>query len=143
MNAKVTMPIVGVILILFLTGFFILPISPASKTYDLAIIKIGDNWKVVDANDHAKTKVKVKKEDTIVWSVSGTDAYFQFPLELFDAVSSADSLKNGYTKFVKDGKKLKLKVKDDAPAGTYEYAVFCTADGVFAEGDSPPKIIIE
>ena len=97
MNAKVTLSIIGVILILLLTGFFTLPISPTSKTYDLTIIKIGDNWKVVDANDHTKTKVKVKKKDTIVWSVSGTDAYFQFPLELFDAVSSADSLKNGYT----------------------------------------------
>jgi len=143
MNAKVTQPVVGFILLLLLTGFFILPASNPSKDYDLAVVKIGDTWKVVDANDHAKTKVKVKKKDTIVWSINGTDAYFQFPAELFDAVSSADSLKNGYTKFVKDGKKLKLKVKDDAPAGTYEYAIFCTADGVFAEGDSPPKIVIE
>ena len=58
-------------------------------------------------------------------------------------MGTADSLIGGYTKFVRDGKKLKLKVKDDAPTSTYEYAVFCTADGVFAKGESTPKIIIE
>ena len=143
MNAKLTLSIIGLVLLVSLSGFLISPVSPPAKSYDLALVKVGDDWKVVDANDHSKTKVKVKKKDTIVWSVSGTDAYFQFPDVLFNPVSSADSLHNGYTKFVKDGKKLKLKIKDDAPAGTYEYAIFCTADGVFAKGDSPPKIVIE
>lgn len=143
MNTKLTLSLIGIFLLVSLTGFLVLPVSPPSKTYDLALIKIGTDWKVVEANDHTKTKVKVKKKDIIVWSVKGTDAYFQFPAELFNPVSSADSLYNGYTKFVKDGKKLKLEVKDDAPAGTYEYAVFCTADGVFAKGGSPPKIVIE
>lgn len=143
MNARLTLSIVGLVLLVSLSGFLISSVSPPAKSHDLALVKVGDDWKVVDANDHSKTQVKVKKKDTIVWSVKGTDAYFQFPAELFNPVSSTDSLHNGYTKFVKDGKKLKLKIKDDAPAGTYEYAIFCTADGVFAKGDSPPKIVIE
>jgi len=87
--------------------------------------------------------VKVKKKDTIIWTAEGTDVYFQFPDALFNPEGAADSLTEGYTKFLKDGKKLKLKVKDNAAPGTYEYAVFCTADGVFAKGESPPKIVIE
>lgn len=75
--------------------------------------------KVADADDYSKSEVKAKKKDTITWIVEGTDAYFQFPVELFHPLEAEDSLKNGYTKFVKDGKKLKLKVKDDALDGTY------------------------
>ena len=58
-------------------------------------------------------------------------------------MDAEDSLKSGYTKSLKEGKKLKLKVNDDALEGTYEYAVFCTTDDVFATGGSPPKIIFE
>ncbi len=87
--------------------------------------------------------MKVKKKDKITWIVEGTHSYFQFPLELFDPVDAEDSLKSGYTKFLKEGKKLKLKVNDDALEGTYEYAVFCTTDDVFEVGGSPARIIIE
>ncbi len=143
MKGKLTLSIIGFILAILLTGFFISPVSPPPKSYDLIIMKIGNVWRVVDATNHTNTKVKVKKKDTITWTIKGSDAYLQFPDKLFNPVSAADSLHNGYTKTLKDGKKLKLKVKDDAASGTYEYAVFCTADGVFAQGDSPPKIVIE
>jgi hypothetical protein len=110
---------------------------------DLKVVKVDDVWKVVDASDYTKAEVKVKKKDTIVWTADGTDTYFQFPGRLFNPSGEADSLADGYTKFLRDGKKLKLKVKDDALAGTYIYAVFCTANGEFAKGDTPPKIIIQ
>ncbi len=119
------------------------PVSKAPNTYELKVMKIGNVWKVVNATDTTKTKIIVHKKDTIIWTAIGTDAYFQFPDSLFKPVGKEDSLVNGYTKFVKSGHKLKLKVKDSAPSGTYPYAVFCTADGVFARGDSPPKIIIK
>ena len=124
-------------------GFTVVPDSTPANKYKLKVIKIDGEWKVVDASDYSKTHVKVKQNDTIVWTVAGTNTYFQFPAKLFNPVGIADSLIGGYTKFVRDGKKLKLKVKDDAPAGIYEYAVFCTADGVFAIGESPPNIVIE
>jgi len=135
--------IIAVLLAVMLSGYLIIPMSESPKAYELAIMKIGNDWKVVDAADHNKTKVKAKKKDTIVWTVIGTDASLQFPAELFDPVSVEDTLTNGYTKYLQDGKKLKLKVKNSAEAGTYEYAVFCISEGVFATGDSPPKLIIE
>jgi len=143
MKVKLTLFVIGFFLIALSAGFFEQPVSPPQKTYSLTIMKIGDVWKVVHSDDHKKTEVKVKKNETITWTVEGSNAYLQFPVKLFDPVSKEDSLSNGYTKFLKNGKKLKLKVRDDAAPGTYEYAVFITADGVFARGDSPPRIIIQ
>ena len=143
MKGKLTVFVPIIFVSIFLLGFLKLTVQPAPKKYELVITKVDNIWKVVDATDYTKTKVIVKKKDTIVWTLKGTDAYFQFPEKLLDPVDPEDSLHNGYTKFLKDGKKLKLKISDDAPSGTYEYAVFCTADGVFAQGGSPPVIIIE
>jgi len=143
MRNKLIVLIAGIVAVTLFFGFLLTPAPPALKTYELKVIKVEGVWRVVDATDYSKRKVKVKKKDTIVWTVEETDTYFQFPAKMFNPVGKADSLIEGYTKFVRDGKKLKLKVKDDAPAGTYEYAVFCTADGVFAQGESPPKIVIE
>jgi hypothetical protein len=142
MKVKLTLFVIGFFLIALSAGFFEQPVSPPSKTYNLTIMKIGDVWKVVHSDDHKKTKVEAKKNETITWTVEGSNANLQFPEKLFDPVGKEDSLSSGYTKFLKNGKKLKLKVKDSAVPGTYEYAVFVTADGVFARGDSPPKIVI-
>jgi hypothetical protein len=143
MSNKLFVLIAGIAAITLFFGFLLAPAPPAPKTYKLKIVKVEGVWRVADATDYSKRKVKVKKKDTIVWTVEETDTYFQFPANLFNPAGAADSLIDGYTKFVRDGKKLKLKVKDDAPAGTYEYAVFCITDGVFAQGESPPKIVIE
>jgi len=143
MKSKLLVSIAGFILTLFLSGFFSPLVSPPPKNVDLIIMKIDSAWKVVHVDDHKNTKVKVKKKDTITWTIQGSDAYFQFPEKLFDPADASDSLHNDYKKFLKDGKKLKLKIGSSASEGTYEYAVFCTADGSFAEGDSPPTIVIE
>jgi hypothetical protein len=143
MNGKLTVLVISIFLPVFISGFILFQVPPDPKKYNLAITKVDNIWKVVDGTDHSKTKIKVKKKDTIIWKANGTDAYLQFPDKLFSPVDDEDNLNNGYTKFLKDGKRLKLKVKDDVLSGTYEYAVFCTADGVFASGDSPPRIVIE
>ena len=143
MKVKLTLFVIGFCLITLSAGFLSPAFSPPSQSYNLTIIKVGDVWKVVHSDNHKKTEVKVKRNDTIIWTVEGSNAYLQFPEKLFNPAGKEDSLSNGYTKFLKNGKKLKLKVKDDAAPGTYEYAVFITADGVFARGDSPPRIIIE
>ena len=124
-------------------GSILSPMTPNPKVYELKVVKVEGVWRVVDATDYTKRKIKVKKKDTIVWNVEGTNAYFQFSTNVFNPAGVSDSLRNGSTKFVRDGKKLKLKVKDDAPVGTHVYAVFCSADGVFAQGESPPRIVIE
>jgi hypothetical protein len=143
MNGKLTVLVISIFLSAFIAGFILFPVPPDPKKYNLVITKVNNVWKVVDETDYTKTKIKVKKKETIIWKANGTDAYLQFPDKLFSAVDAEDSLNNGYTKLLKDGKRLKLKVKDDVLSGTYEYAVFCTADGVFASGDSPPRIVIE
>lgn len=140
MRKKISILFTASLLAMLLLGMYTM--SPAPGV-ELKVVKVDGVWRVVDASDYTKFKVKVKKNAKIQWTVEGSDAYFQFPDFLFDADSPADSLTNGYTKFVKDGKKLKLKVKSDVLADTYEYAVFCTANGAFAIGGSPPKIIIE
>lgn len=142
MKDKLFFIIVGLAITIFF-GFLLVPTPPASTVYELKVIKLEGVWRVVDATDYSKRKIKVKKKDSIIWTVEGTNAYFQFPTAIFNPVGTSDSLKNGSTKFIEDGEKLKLKIRDDAPLGPQIYAVFCSADAVFAQGESPPKIIIE
>ena len=143
MNDKWKFTIITITAALLMMGFMTYSPSSPPNTHELVIMKIDGIWKVVDAADHTKFTLKAKKKDVIVWTIIGSDASFQFPANLLDPVDEGDNLTDGYTKYLKDGKKLKLKVKETAEAGTYEYAVFCSVDGVFAIGGSPPKIIID
>ncbi len=143
MRNKLFVLIAGIAAITLFFGFLLAPAPPAPKTYELKVVKVEGVWRVVDATDYSKKKIKVKKKDTIIWTVEGTNAYFQFSTSVFNPKGVSDSLKNGSTKFIADGKKLKLKVRDDAPIGVQVYAVFCSTDDVFAQGESPPKIVIE
>jgi hypothetical protein len=102
------------------------------KDHQLIIKKIGDEWKVVLADDSTKTKVKAKKKDKITWRAEGTDVFFQFMSEdLFGKFK--DKSKN---------KKLTLTITENAELGVHKYAVFCLADSQFATGGSPPEIDI-
>ena len=141
MRTKLNIILAGSIILMLALGMSNMP--QAEITVNLSIIKVDGVWKVVQASDHKNFKVKVKKNTKIVWTAHGSDVSFQFPNYLFSPVGAEDSLIGSSTKFLKSGKKLKLKVKSNAPAGTFEYAVFCTTDGSFAIGGSPPKIIIE
>lgn len=124
-------------------GVYAKPPVPNANTIELKIMKINNVWKVVRASDPSKFKVKVKRNTIITWTAVGSDVSFQFPDYIFSPVRSIDSLKSRSTKYLKNGKKLRLKVKNTVHAGTYEYAVFCISDAAFAIGGSPPKIIIE
>jgi hypothetical protein len=106
----------------------------SSNEVKLLITKIGNKWKVVDVSDTTKTKIKVKKGQKITWTAQGTDAYFQFmDTEL------VGKFKHG----LKDGKSISLKIGKKAKVGVNNYAVFCLTDFEFAEGGSPPEIIVE
>jgi hypothetical protein len=142
MSTKLKLSAVGLISAILLTGFWVSQSPPSQKNYDLAVIQIDGVWKVVNAAD-STTVVKVKKNDKIVWTAEGTDAVFQFQDQIFDTTDGDYSLSQGFTEELRDGKKLKLKIKKDAPAGTYVYSVFCVTDSVYAIGSSPPKIIVE
>ncbi len=142
MRAKLKLSLVGFIFTALLTGFWVSQSPPSPKNYDLEVINIDGIWKVVNAAD-STTIVKVKKNDKIVWTADGTDAIFEFQQQIFDTTDGNYSLSNNFTENLRDGKKLKLKIDKNTPAGTYEYSVFCLADSVYAIGGSPPKIIVE
>ena len=118
-------------------------VPTSTAKHELKIMKIGGIWKVVNETDTTKKKVVAQRNDTIIWTAEGTDAYFQFPDSIFKPIGPHDSLQNGYTKFLRNEKKLSLKIKMNAPLKTYIYAVFCIADSTYAQGDSPPKIILK
>jgi len=136
MNSKLKVPAIGIILVLMLSGFGVTQSPPEQKTHTLEIIKINNVWKVVNTADSSYV-VKVKLNDKIEWTTVGTNALFEFHNDLFDSTAV------NYSKYIKDGKKLNLKIKSNAKKGTYIYSVFCTPDSVYAIGGSPPKIIVE
>ncbi|MBD3288228.1 hypothetical protein GF337_05440 [candidate division KSB1 bacterium] len=130
---------------LLLTAFamFVLPDISFAKPWQLKVMKVDGEWRVVDATDTTKSNVRVKRNDTIEWTAEGSDVYFQFSSDLrFVGESAKDKLDGGYTKYLPEGKKLKLKVKKDAPLGEEVYAVFVKSENVFAKGGSPPIIIV-
>ena len=142
MSAKLKLFSAVIVFILLLTGYYCTSIQQHPTTHKLLVMQVNDEWKVVDAKDSTTTKIEVHAGDSIIWRLVGTDAYFQFNDQIYDPATPADSLSNGYTKFLSHAKVLHLKIKNDTPNGEYYYAVFCTAFGVFAQGDSPPKIIV-
>ena len=136
MSAKLKLSVIGFVLTIFLTGFWISQDPPASEEHSLAVMNIDGIWKVVNPAD-STFKLIVHPNDKIVWTTVGTNALFKFNDDIFDSTGA------NYSKYIKDGKELKLKIKDKAKKGIYEYSVFCTPDSVYAIGGSPPKIIVE
>lgn len=134
----------GVLILSFSTGYY--TFSPqGSKTHNVTVKKIGNQWTVIVDTTvlGKKTELKVKKNERIIWTVEGSDAYFQFSdSTLFDPEGQEDKLEDGYVKYLKAGKKLRLKVRD-LPPMTVTYAIFCLKDNKFAIQSSPPKIIIQ
>ena len=126
--------IVSVFILIFVVSFNKIQAQDTSKVHYLSIKKIGKEWKVVDANDNNKTKVKAKKGERISWKAEGTEVYFQF---------MDDKLFKKYNEKSKSGKPMVLKINGNAEKKTYAYAVFCLEDSSFATGDSPPKIIVD
>ncbi len=118
---------------LFISGFK--PIQDPTtvpKVVNVSITKIDSVWKVV-LTGTTNTSVHVVPGQKIVFHAEGTDVYFQF---------DRDSLFGGHKKFIKNGKKLTLGVGKVAK-GIYTYSAFCLGPMEFAEGGSPPKIIVD
>lgn len=104
------------------------------REHRVSIKKMNNKWKSVDARDSSKTAVKCRVGEKVIWDAEESDLYFQFMDETLFGV---------YTTSIKRGDSLTLTVDSRAKRGTHPYAVFCLSDKEFAEGNSPPKIIIE
>jgi len=113
------------------------------KKVKYSVKKIDGTWLVVNEQNRP-IALEAKRKDDIEWSADGSDLVFQFPqkLSVYFTKENGTPVDGGYNITVKNGKKLKLKVKDDAPLGRYVYSVLVKKDGVFAEGSSPPIMIL-
>jgi hypothetical protein len=113
------------------------------KKIKYSVKKIDTKWYVVDEQNKA-IPIEANRNDDIEWTAEGSDMVFQFPQELSVYFTKEDgsTAGDGYYIEVKDGDKLKLKVKNDAPLGRYVYSVLVKKDDTFAEGSSPPILII-
>ncbi|MBI4535169.1 MAG: hypothetical protein HY708_02750 [Ignavibacteriae bacterium] len=90
------------------------------------IQKTDGRWKVEE--------IRLKPEDEITWSCNDDFAIW-FP-------PGRDPL-DATTGNLAKAKQQKRKVKKGVEKGVYEYALFCYGDNTMAEGNSPPKMIIE
>lgn len=113
------------------------------KKITYSVKKIDAKWYVVN-EQNKPMPIEANRNDDIEWTAEGSDMVFQFPQELSVYFTKEDgsSVGTGYYIEVKDGDKLKLKVKNDAPLGRYVYSVLVKKDDTFAEGSSPPILII-
>ncbi len=114
------------------------------KEIDFNIKKVQKRWLVTKPQSNNPTKIEAARNDTIVWRAQGSEMQFQFPDTIGTYFTDLDSDTTGGKYFVnvKNGKTLRLKVKSAAPDTTLIYSVLVKKDCVFAEGSSPPVIII-
>lgn len=113
------------------------------KKIQYSVKKMDGSWFVV--NDQNKpVPIEANRQDDIEWTADGSDLLFQFPdnLSVFFTKEDGSSVGDSFYVELKDGEKLKLKVKEDAPFGRYVYSVLVKKDGTYAEGSSPPVMII-
>ncbi len=105
------------------------------EKHQISIRMIDDKWKVVDARDATITDITVARGDTVVWvAPPDSDLYFQFMDE---------HLVGHYTQDLKKEQRLMLTIGNQARRGPNPYAVFMYDAKVYAQGDSPPQLIVK
>jgi hypothetical protein len=119
--------------LLFMSGFR--PVQNPSalpKDVNISITKVDSVWKAVLTGTKI-TEIHVVPGQKVIFHAEGTDVFFQF---------DSDTLFGGHAKSIKNGKKLTLGV-GKVQKGIHTYSAFCVGPQVYAEGDSPPKIIVD
>ncbi|MBM4169944.1 MAG: hypothetical protein FJ215_12440 [Ignavibacteria bacterium] len=105
-------------------------ISKTRKTVTIEYDKKKKRWKAKPGT----LELKCKENDGVVFNAKGSKVVFFFPEpEIFNPVTP--------TLTVNRGKSEELVLS--GTIGEFFYAAFCLADKEFAEGDSPPMMIIE
>ena len=97
-------------------------------------------------------RVRVAAGDRITFDAAGTAAILLIPMpDLFEAIGAYGVSSGVLTIFVRKDGTVSLRVKETGrakrrrgqPSIECRYAVYCSADGDFAKGNSSPVIIIE
>lgn len=116
-----------------------------AKTVHLDVRAEGKAWKVMNIDNKPPSPVVRVTEGEIVSWKSESALAIQFPdniATIFEPVAPTDSLEYGSMKNVPANTEFKLKVKKGAKKGPIWYAVYVKKAGIFAQGQSPPVIII-
>ncbi len=109
------------------------PTDNRSVLHEMVVKMVDEEWRVVYKNDETKSTIVAKKNDRVSWTAEGSDISFQFDESLFGGSSFE----------IADGDSLMRPLAPGAKVGEYIYAVFVRGAGVFAKGESPPRIIID
>ncbi len=134
----------AVFVVFFIPMLFLTTISSChdkepSKSYHLAVKKIQNRWRVVDAQDSTKFLIKVRRGDSITWTTLGSDAHFQFMDTTLVVGQRGEAVRR---MLIPDGGSQRLIIGPKARKGPHAYAVFIVRDFEFARGESPPRIIV-
>lgn len=116
------------------------------KEINLDVKKVGNVWRIINTDTSPPSPMlQATIGDTLIWS-SRKKLAFQFPTDISDQlkpVRGKDDFEHDCLKTLPAGDKLKLEVKQGARrAQVIQYAVFVVDEGEFAQGQSPPIIII-
>jgi hypothetical protein len=132
----------GGILVLLLTGFYYSCVQSdrnEAEEQHLTVQQIEDIWVVVDAKDKTRRPIHVRRNDRIIWTSYGSDAYFQF---MDDNLIVDEQGMGQYTITLADGLSKAFRIGPNAKRGPNRYSVYIERDKVFAKGQSPPEIIV-
>jgi len=95
-------------------------------THDIEITLIEKQWKI--------RPFQVSRGDTVVWRApEDSDVYIQF---------MDDRLVGSYTEIIEKGQVLSKIIGQGAMQGPNPYAVFIYEEKAYAQGQSPPRLIV-
>ena len=113
-------------------------------TENVKIQKDSDGiWRIRDKNGRNKGKMHVGKKDKIYWQAHGSAMEFRFHKNVDTYFTYDDGLfADGRTQMIKNNKKLRLTLKNDAPQDSLVYDIYVVDADTFVVGNSPPVLII-
>jgi len=104
-----------------------------------------NTWRVRDNEGRNMGSISASKNngDIINWQSVGSAMVFTFDKNVNRYFEFDEGLfEDGYTQRVDANKKLRLKVRENAPQDTLIYNVFVIKAEKFVVGNSPPKVVI-
>lgn len=117
------------------------------KLFNTEEVKIQEDndgiWRIRDKDGVNKGTMRINKKDKIAWQAHGSDLQFRFHKDVNDYFIFDDGMfEDGKTQMISNNKKLRVTLKENAPADTLIYDVYVVEADTFVVGNSPPKLII-
>ena len=104
-----------------------------------------NTWRVRGNNGQNRGTLNSQRadKDRISWRAMGSDMVFTFNKDVNNYFEVDEGLfEDGYTQRLDANNRIRLTVREDAPADTLIYNVFVIGAQKFVVGNSPPRIII-